>query len=158
MKRLLTLTVILTLGTGCGSVKGPHQSYLVPAIEGRVVDADTGEPVVGARVQKLVGLQATKTTAFETKGAQQLMKPAAVKVNSNGQFNFKPEKGGYLLFNQPGVYSFKLVVRQKDYQTLSTNIDLLEVKPIKTENGPLVNVGNLPLQLTHQAESAKSKE
>ena len=70
----------------------------------------------------------------------------AVRTDQDGTFRMKPLKGGYLLLERPAAYQFTLVVRHSGYQTLTTNIDLLVQRPVKTNHVLTVFVGDLPLK------------
>lgn len=145
MKRLFCLGLLACLWSGCDSLKGPNQSYIAPAVEGRVVDAASGEPLSDARIQRYLG-KPTKSNPLSEKGAQRLLVVPTLNSDADGRFRIAPVRGGYLLLSQPGVFEFTLVVRQSSHQTLTTNIDLLKIKPIKTNNVSTVFVGDLPLE------------
>ncbi len=144
MKRWFCLALFSVLVSGCDTLKGPNQSIVAPAVEGRVVDAVSGKPVSDARIQRHLQKPA-KSDPLAEKGAQRLLLEPTVNSDANGRFSIAPEKGGYLLFSQPGVYAFTLVVRHPTHQTLTTNIDLLEIRPVKTNDVLTVFVGDLPL-------------
>ena len=129
---------------GCDTLKGPNQSYIAPAVEGRVVDAATGEPLRDARVQRHLK-PPTRADSFSTKGAEKLRTAPTLRSDADGRFRIAPDKGGYLLLERPGVFKFTLVVRHPTHETLTTNIDLLTIKPVKTNNVLTVFVGDLPL-------------
>jgi len=70
-----------------------------------------------------------------------------LRSDAEGYFQIAPIKSGHLLLEQSGVFEFTLVVRCSKYQTLTTNIDLIKIKPFKTNNVLTVFVGDLPLEL-----------
>lgn len=137
------MPVLLSLG--CDSIKGPNQSYLAPAVEGRLVDATSGEPLPDGWVKRYLG-KPSKPDPLAEKGAQRLMTVPTVTSDENGQFQIAPEKGGYLLMTPAPVYNITLVARHQGYETLTTNIDLLKIKPVKTNKVLTVFVGDLPLK------------
>lgn len=145
MKQLFCLALPGILLVGCDTLVGPNQSYIAPAVEGRVVDAATGAPLENARVQRYLK-EPAKTDPLAEKGAQRLQTVPSLKSDAEGRFRIKPEKGGYLLFQRPGAFQLTLVVRCSAYQTLTTNIDLVKIKPVKTNDVLTVHVGNLPLE------------
>ena len=129
---------------GCDTLKGPNQSYIAPAVEGRVVDGVSGQPLRDARVQRHLKPPA-RSNSFSTKGAEKLRTVPTLRSDPEGRFRIAPEKGGYLLLERPGVFEFTLVVRHPTHETLTTNIDLLKIKPVKTNKVLTVFVGDLPL-------------
>lgn len=147
MKRLLWLVCLSAFSTGCDTLKGPNQSIVAPAVEGRVVDAVSGEPLPDAGIQRFLRAP-SKSDPLSEKGAERLLQVPTVSSDAHGVFRIAAEKGGYLLFSQPGVFAFTLVVRHPTCQTLTTNIDLLEIRPVKTNGVSTVFVGDLPLKPT----------
>lgn len=145
VNRLFCLALPALLLVGCDTLKGPNQSYVAPAVEGRVVDAESGEPLRDARIQRHLR-QPTKTDPLAHRGAERLRQVPTLRSDAKGQFRIAPEKGGYLLLERSGVFQFTLVVRHSTHQTLTTNIDLIKVKPIRTNNVLTVFVGDLPLE------------
>ncbi len=144
MNRLCFLLFLTLLWAGCDTLKGPNQSYIAPAVEGRVVDAASGQALPDARIQRHLRAP-TQSDPLATHGAERLLTVPSLRSDTEGRFRIAPEKGGYLLLERPGVYEFMLVVRHSTHQTLSTNIDLAKIKPIKTNNVLTVFVGDLPL-------------
>jgi len=144
VKRILALLIPLLLLTGCDTLKGPNQSFVAPAVEGRVVDAESGAPLQKAGVQRYLE-PPSKQDPLAEKGAQRLMTVPTIRSGPDGRFQIGPQRGGYLLMSHPGVFQITLVVRHDTHQTLTTNIDLIKVKPIKTNGVPTVLVGDLPL-------------
>ena len=141
----------MVLACGCKSVTGPDVTILIPAIQGRVVSVGTGDPLEGARVQRLPA-QTKEADPFETKGAQRLKQPLTVRCDASGRFHFPPEKGGYLLVSPPLVYEFRLRAWHGGHEGLVTNIDLVRIRPYKTNDVLTVDVGDLAL--LPSAESA----
>ncbi|MCU0770843.1 MAG: hypothetical protein MUE94_03600 [Verrucomicrobia bacterium] len=133
------------VSVGCDTLKGPNQSYVVPAVEGRVVDVCSGQALPHARIQRHLRAPA-KSDPLDRHGSEQLLMVPTVRSDAEGRFWIAPEKAGYLLLEHPGVLEFTLVVRHATHQTLTTNIDLVHIKPVKTNNLLTVFVGDLPLE------------
>ena len=144
MKNYWPLLLVVLLALGCDTLKGPNQGYVAPAVEGRVVDARTGDPLEGVRVKRYLE-EPEQQDPLATKGATKLMQVPTASTDRDGHFFIVPEKGGYLLFEHPGVYELFLTLQRKDYQLLQTNIDLVKLKPVKTNKVLTVHVGDLPL-------------
>lgn len=130
---------------GCDTLKGPNQSYIVPAVEGRVVDARSGEPLEEARVQRYLGKN-TQPDPLATKGAQRLLLVPTVNSDPQGQFRISPEKSGNLLLEPQPVYEITLVIRHATHQTLTTNINLIQIRPVRTNKVPVLQLGDVPLE------------
>ena len=144
MKHVCGLLLAACLWTGCDTLKGPNESDVAPAVEGRVVDAVSGAPLPDARVQRYLS-EPKPSDPLKEHGAERLFTVPSVRSDAEGRFRIDSAKGGYLMFARPGVFGFTLVVRHPTHQTLTTNIDLLKFKPVKT-NGVLTTlVGDLPL-------------
>jgi len=134
----------------CDTLKGPHQSYLAPAVQGRIVDADSGEPLQNARVQRYLGKPTPNKDPFAEKGAQHLITVPVVNSDESGLFSIAPERGGYLLLEQPPVYEITLVIRHRTHQTLTTNIDLAKLKPVKTNDVLTLYLEDIPLEVDQE--------
>lgn len=145
MKRLFCLVLPAVLLAGCDTLKGPNQSYVAPAVQGRVIDAESGAPLEEARIQRHLR-KPTKIDPFAEKGSQKLRQVPTLRSDPEGHFQIAPIKSGHLLLEQSGVFEFTLVVRCASYRTLTTNIDLVKIKPFKTNNVLTVFVGDLPLE------------
>jgi hypothetical protein len=138
------LCAFLLLLTGCDTLKGPNQSYVAPAVEGCVVSAVSGQPLPDARIQRYLR-NPNRSDPLDNHGAERLLTVPSVRSGADGQFRIAPEKGGYLLLEHPSVLQFTLVIRHATHQTLTTNVDLAQIKPVKTNNVLTVFVGDLPL-------------
>jgi len=138
---LLGLVVVLT---GCDSLRGPHQGIVAPAVEGRVLDAVTFEPVAGARVHRLSGTDPVPKPS-ERHGGEVLQDPAPASSAPDGSFRLGAIRGGYLLFERTPPLLVSLQVEHSRYRTFSTNVDLLKVPPAQTSNGAVISVGDLHL-------------
>jgi len=144
VKRVAFLLQAWVLCVGCSSLKGPNQSYLAPEVEGRIVDANSHEPLEGAVVQRHLS-PPSRTDPLSEHGATRLLQNPTQKTDVQGRFTIPAERGGYLLVSHPGATQFWLVIRHDSFQTLTTNIDLIKIRPVKTNKLYSVNVGDLPL-------------
>jgi hypothetical protein len=128
--------------TGC---QGRKESYLAPAMVGRVVDADSGQPVEDAHLTRHLG-RPKEYDPWAEKGAQRLKTERMANTDALGRFTVPPEKGRFLLAYPPPVYDLTLVIRCDRYVTLTTNIDLIKIRPFDTNGVLTVVVGDIPLQ------------
>lgn len=145
MRMLVGWLSMLLFLVGCSSLRGPHQEYTLVAVKGRVVNAQTGEPIEGARVYRQVGPQ-SNYDPHRMKGAELLTLPTPAVTDGNGQFRLPSERSAALLFQSSSITLFRLNVTHSGYQPLSTNIDLIKIRPYKTGRGPEVDVMDLGLQ------------
>jgi len=145
MKTYAALTLLAILMIGCDTLKGPNQGYIAPAVEGRVVDARSGAPLPDVIVKRYLE-KPERENPLATHGASKLMQVPFATTDAQGHFLHDAERGGYLLFEHPGAYEIYLVLQRKGYETLTTNIDLVKIKPVKTNDLLIVHVGDLPLE------------
>jgi hypothetical protein len=129
---------------GCGTITGPNQEYIAPAVTGRVVNAKTSQPVAGARVIRYPGNPPPRDP-FPKKGGEQLMAPAPVVTDAEGRFYIPAEKSAHLLITPAGTLLLTVVAQHMDYSAARTNLDLLVIKPVHTPKGPEISAGELRL-------------
>lgn len=134
--------VILALVlTGCKS-SNPSQ-YISPRITGRVVDAQTQQPIPGVQVRRLKPNQ-DPGVAETIKGGQALEKTPVVRTDSDGSFVLASERN--LAFLQRlGWYSVSLAFAHPNYERLTTEFTLVNATNTPTGE-PLVKAGNIHLQ------------
>jgi hypothetical protein len=142
MKEFCWLLLTTMLLTGC---QGRKEGYLAPAMKGRVVDAVSGDPLPDAHLKRHLGKPA-QSDPFAEKGAQRLKTARRVDSDALGRFTIPPERGRYLLAYPPPVYDLTLIIRHAGHQTLTTNIDLIKIRPFETNGVLTVEVGDLPLE------------
>ena len=130
--------------TGCDSLRGPHQGIVAPAVQGRVLDETTLEPVAGARVYRSAGSTSAPSPA-ERHGGEVLQEPAPASTERDGRFRLGEIRAGYLLFERTPPLLISLRVEHSRYRMFSTNVDLLKVQPVQTPAGPVIPVGDLHL-------------
>jgi hypothetical protein len=133
--------VILTIGmAGCQS-SSPSQ-YISPRIVGRVVDAQSQQPVAGARIRRLKPQD--PNVAQVVKGGEQIDQSPAIRTGSDGSFVLVSEKS-LALFQRLGWYSVSLAITHPNYESLTTEFTL--VNATNTPSGePLVKAGDIHLQ------------
>lgn len=144
MWRGLFLLLAGWLMTGCDSLRGPHQQYTAPAVTGRVVEAGTGQPIAGARVERLLGSQRTSDPT-PRHGGSQMMNPPPTLTEEDGRFSIPAERGAYLVAEHSMFFAFTLLVQHPRHLTCRKDVDLLKTKPVQTGKGPLVDVGDIAL-------------
>lgn len=149
MKTSCLLGVLVLVGAGCGSLTGPNQEYLAPALTGRVLDADTSQPLAGVRVSRQAGNPPPKDP-FPEKGGVLILTPSPAVTDAQGRFYLPAKKSAHLIFTPATPMMTTLVAKREDYVTLRTNLDLVVIKPVKTPHGPEINAGDLRLRRQSQ--------
>jgi hypothetical protein len=140
VKHLLFLAVAL-LSAGCSSWHlGP---YVSPRVTGRVLAAETLQPIAGVTVSR--GRAEHSRSAYSPKGAEILMQKEPVRTDQAGQFELGSERilallpwGGWstvwLTFDCPG------------YQRLQTNLSATALATNSPSGEPMVQAGDVLLR------------
>jgi hypothetical protein len=128
--------------TGCQS--GKFTSYISPQLTGRVLAADTREPLAHASVQR--GGANQNFVAFgPPKGGQLLMQPSPAHTDADGRFVLD-SKGVLAPFRQPGWVSVSITFSHSGYETFRTNYTGANVTSHAEDGVPVVNTGDVLLQ------------
>ena len=127
---------------GCKSVS--ISPYVSPRVTGRVVAADTGQPLAKVKVQRLKSGTAQDYDA-SVKGGQRLESPPMVRTDEQGWFVLEAQRALTLL--QPAILpSVTAAFEREGYVTLRTNFNLLQASTNTTAGPPVVNAGDIRLQ------------
>lgn len=135
----LLLTVALA---GCQSGKLSH--YISPRVTGRVLAADTHQPLPGATVRR-VGPYQTDGESTAPKGGQLMMRPSGVRTDADGRFVIDGERD-IALFRQAGWWSVMISFTADGYRFFQTNYTSAGVSSVSPEGEPLVDAGDILLQ------------
>ncbi|HXG47934.1 MAG TPA: hypothetical protein VNO52_09935 [Methylomirabilota bacterium] len=138
MRTIIALPLTMILLNGCGSFRGPHQEYISPFISGRILDAQTGQPIVGARIERQ-SRQARTERPTEVHGATLLQSTRPAISAAGGAFELAGERVAHLLFDRGTVLGVTLRVSAPNYTTLSTNLDLVTSPPDSSSGKPILN-------------------
>ena len=124
--------------TGCHSLV----QYISPRVEGRVLDAQTHQPLADTRVEKL-SHKRNPNPAEPPKGAQVLTQHNAIFTGADGTFVLDSQKA-IALFRSGFWYSVSLSFQHAGYQTIVTNYT--PASATNTDGGePLVEAGDILL-------------
>ncbi len=136
----LGILLLVFAATGCQS-SSPSQ-YISPRITGRVVDAQTQQPIAGVQVRRLAPEALDGVEVI--KGGQILDQSPAVRTDDDGSFVLASERN-LALFQRLGWYSVSLAFSHPNYTRLTTEFTL--VNATNTPAGePLVQAGEIRLQ------------
>jgi hypothetical protein len=127
--------------TGCKSTSGAE--YLSPRVVGRVLDAQSREPIDGVRVKRLDPGSGPYNT-LPRKGGEILMQPPPIYTGKDGRFVIVSERD-LAPFAKMNWYSIDVLFEHAGYEGLLTNYTLLNATNLPSGE-PLVDTGNILLQ------------
>ena len=137
---LLVGCVVLNVVTGCKS-KSPSR-YVSPRIIGRVMDARTGQPIVGVQVKRIVP-DYNAGTLNQVKGGETLQRPLPVRSDSDGNFILPSQKSLSFLW-QLAWFNVEISFVYRGYENFVTNYTPANV--VKAPNGePVIDTGEIKL-------------
>lgn len=135
------ILLLLVASSGCQSGKFTH--YISPEVTGRVLAADTHQPLANATVRR------DSSQNFEPftppKGGQVLIQSAGARTDDNGQFVLGG-KSVFAIFRQPGWWSAPVVFSHSGYQSFQTNYTATNVTSNSDAGAPIINAGDILLQ------------
>jgi hypothetical protein len=141
---VITLFIGTSLLIAAVTLSGCHSfvQYISPRVEGRVVDAQTHEPLADTRVEKL-SFKKKPNPAEPPKGAQVLIQHNAIFTGADGTFVLDSQKA-IAVFRSVFWYSIGLSFQHAGYQTFTTNYSAANAT--NTPSGtPLVEAGDILL-------------
>ena len=131
--------------TGCASLRGPSLEVTAPMISGRVVRADTGEPIAGARVDRRIVSLRQPTGGFR-KGAETMMLlQDEERTTSDGRFSLPTRKVALLFSIGERPLDLGLVIRRTGFLPWQTNYTLKAL--VKDPNEVRISAGDIRLAL-----------
>ena len=144
--KFLILPLVLLAAAGCRSGGATH--YVSPEVTGRVLAADSHQPLANATVQR-----GGSSQAFEPfgppKGGQQLIQPGPVRTDADGRFILE-SKSVFAPFRSPGWWSVTVAYSHSGYKTFQTNYTGDNVTSHTAAGAPVVNAGDV---LLHRSAS-----
>jgi hypothetical protein len=137
----LLLTVALA---GCQSGNVIH--YTSPEVTGRVLAADTHQPLAGVSVKRIEQETFGSYWSFGSpKGGTIMMEPIGARTDSEGRFTLN-SKSVFALFQSPGWYSVPLVFDHSGYESFETNYTPVNVITNTPAGAPVVDAGDILLR------------
>jgi hypothetical protein len=137
----ITLPFLLAGLAGCQS--GRVTYYVSPEVTGRVLAADTHQPLANATVQRDGAGQGFEPFG-PPKGGQLLIQTGVVRTDAGGRFVLD-SKSVFALFRQPGWWSVPVAFSHSGYETFETNYTGANVTSHSAAGAPVVNAGDISL-------------
>jgi hypothetical protein len=140
-KEFVVLLAALAVA-GCESAHwGP---YVSPRVVGRVVTADTQQPVAGVEVRR--GPPPARPKAGqEPKGAELLMRKEPALTDRDGRFELDSERI-LALISWGGWSTVRLTFDKPGFERLQTNFTIVNLVTNAPGDEPLINTGDVPLR------------
>jgi hypothetical protein len=132
---------LVSMVAGCSSTSGMHDAYVFPKVEGRVVNAETKEPINGVIVLRKHWSGAADVDEYVSAGEIQ-MQDVRIYTNDKGEF-VVPSQRSLEVGGDQSWFSVTLKFMHTDYHMYSTNY--LNRSGPPTGNEPLVQAGDIEL-------------
>lgn len=144
--RILTVPLLFVVAlAGCKSGTGADYSF--PQVRGRVIAADTHQPLAGVKVRRgaLDQDQSKYSDSLgPSKGAQMIEQVPAVRTDAAGRFVLDSERE-LTLFSHAGWYSVTVSFERTGYLLFETNYSVANISSHTTAGAPVVNAGDILL-------------
>ncbi len=141
MNRSLALCLAALVLAGCESM--PFSPFTSPRLTGRVLAADTGQPLADVVVKS--GAEARdRSSAMPPKGGELLMTKAPVRTNRDGRFTLETER---VLTPLRGMhwFSVQLLFERAGYERFRTNYSRLNLSTNAPAGKPSLDAGDILL-------------
>lgn len=142
VSKFSALPVLLVVMAGCQSSEYNH--YTSPKVTGRVLAADTHQPIANVRVRR-DGANTNFEPFGPPKGGELLMRPAPALTDADGRFVLD-SKSVLSFFRNPGWWTVPVSFQHSGYHTLHTNYTASNVITNTTAGPPVVDAGEVLLQ------------
>ena len=139
--RVAAVLLAVIFLTGCGSMR--FGNYTAPEVRGRVLAADTRQPLAGVAVSRVSPEQSRN--AISEKGVQSLKQAWTVKTGGDGSFIY-PSQSYFMVFQSGGGWSLSLSLQASGYVALQTNLLPEKVSGTLPDGKPLVDLGDVLLE------------
>lgn len=142
--RILAVLLLFAVApAGCKS--GGSASF--PQVRGRVIAADTHQPLAGVKVRR-GALDQDQSKYSDSlgppKGAQMIEQAPAVRTDAAGRFVLDSERE-LTLFSHAGWYSVTVSFERTGYLLFETNYSIANISGHTIAGAPVVNAGDILL-------------
>jgi hypothetical protein len=138
------LWLLLTAVALAGCQSTSLSTYISPRVIGRVLAADTRQPVADVKIRR-INPSAQINYDEPAKGGQRLDPVGGARTDSHGRFVLNAERDLTLL-QQQVWFSVKVAFQHEGYQTLLTNFTVINVTSNAPNGAPVVNAGDILLR------------
>ncbi len=143
MSKLSIPVLCLLAAALAGCQSGGVTYYVAPEVTGRVLAADTHQPLANATVRR--GSQGRGFESFgPPKGGQLLIETGVERTDADGRFVLE-SKSVFALFRSPGWWSAPVTVSHSGYESFSTNYTGDNVTSHTAAGAPVVDAGDILL-------------
>ena len=144
LSKLATLSLLSVVLSGCQSGKLTH--YTSPEVIGRVLAADTHQPLAHADVARVEPANFSEYWSFGSpKGGTLMMQPIGARTDADGRFRLN-SKSVFAMFMKPGWSSVSINYSHAGYESFQTNYTGTNVTSQTAAGAPVVDVGDILLQ------------
>ena len=140
MKRILAVLLAAAALAGCKS--HPLSPYVSPRVTGRVVAADTGQPLGGVRIT--TGRRPDARSTEPPKGGQVMASQPPVQTDRDGRFVLESERV-LTPFGVSGWFSLTLLFEHSGYERFFTNFSRINLRTNTWQGEPVLDAGNILL-------------
>ena len=140
-QKSIVLGLLLTVLAGCESGRFTH--YISPQISGRVLAADTHQPLAGVSVTR-INPQPVGTSDLP-KGGQVLTQTAGVRTDADGTFVL-PGESVFSPFRQAGWWSVPVSFSCSGYETFQKSYSGTNLTSQSEAGVPKLNAGDVLLK------------
>jgi len=142
MKRVSALCLAVLALVGCQS--RPLSPFVSPRVTGRVLAADTRQPVADVKV--ISGGQTEDVNrTVPPRGGKLLMATPAVRTDRDGRFILDSQRV-LTPFSVSGWFSVQLLFERAGYESFQTNYSYLNLSTNTWNGVPVLDAGNILLQ------------
>jgi hypothetical protein len=142
MNRLPLLCLAALTLAGCQS--HPFSVAVSPRLTGRVLAADTGQPLADVKVSNLDRPDDLNRTV-PPKGGQRLLAKPPVYTDHDGKFVLETERV-LAPFGGAGWFAVRLAFEHAGYERFLTNYSYLNLRTNSSNGGSGLNAGNILLR------------
>jgi hypothetical protein len=142
MNRLFVLWIAVLVLVGCQS--SPFSVAVSPRLTGRVIAADTGQPIANVQVRNL-DQPDSGNGMVPPKGGQLLHGKTDVRTDHDGKFVLETQRV-LAPFGGAGWFSVRLAFEHAGYERFLTNFSYLNLSTNASNGQPGLNAGNILLR------------
>jgi hypothetical protein len=137
---LFRASVVLAFIVWSAGCKSSPSHYVAPRVIGRVLDAQTHQPIQGVRVQRVVP-DYEAGTLDQVHGGETLARPQPIRSDASGAFDLAGQKS-VALFRELGWFGVEISFDHRGYENFITNYTPRNA--ITSSNGePVIQAGDI---------------